>query len=110
MVPLYFCKCLAAWPMFCFLSVSMSNSYTDFEHAVQRLLEPRGRLGRIHQRLEHLGQLADRAHADFVPVEIVLLERLEHLLGRLRAANPPSRQANSKCSNSERSFGGGTGL
>ena len=61
-----------------------------FEHAVERLLEPRGRLGRVHQRLERIGQLANRAHADFVPAEVVLLERVENLLGRLRAANPPA--------------------
>ena len=52
------------------------------EHALQHALQPRGRVARVVQRLAHFGQLADRAHADFVPVEVVGRERLEHALGR----------------------------
>ena len=41
------------------------------EHAVERLLEPGGRFRRVDQRLGHFRQLAERAHADFVPIEVI---------------------------------------
>ena len=81
-MPLYFCNCLRRLADVLLLQRLDVELVHRFEHAVQRLLEPGRRLGRVHQRLERIGQLADRAHADFVPAEIILLQRGENLLGR----------------------------
>ncbi len=62
------------------LDFKLINRFID---AVQRLFESHSGIRRVYQRLHHVGQLANCAHADFVPVEIVLLQRRKHLLGCL---------------------------